>query len=192
MNFFRSVFNWVKNEINEINEINGNREEIKKAKKMSLFIHAVVMLLVVCSFKFGLLVTSISIIIPQLFAIFAKLDIKRQYPQSNTNPTKPTFVDYVDVIMFNAHSLLLLVIRWLPVTISFPIMLLNLMVSTKYVACIIEVIYDFEHHAKVSSEIEKLKPPGAMFDPVEENELKMYKSAHLLTSGCIADASLFG
>ena len=172
--------------------INGNREEIKKAKKMSLFIHAVVMLLVVCSFKFGLLVTSISMCIPSLFAYLAQLDIKRQYPQSNTNSKKPTFVDYVDVIMFNAHSLLLLFIKFLPVTISFPIMLLNLMVSTKYVARIIEVIYDSAHHAKVSSEIEGLQSEGYNIDINTALNIKMLKAAPLFKSGHIVAASLIG
>ena len=186
MNFFRSVFNWVKK------EINGIRKEIKKAKKMSLFIHAVVMLLVVCSFKFGLLVTSISICIPSLFAIFAQLDIKRQYPQSNTNSTKPTFVDYVDVIMFSAQSLLLLFIKLLPVTISFPIMLLNLMVSTKYVARIIEVIYDSAHHAKVSFDIEVLRSSGEVIDINTERNIQMEKAAPLFRSDSIVAASLIG
>ncbi len=117
--------------------IQGNSEEIKKAKKMSLLTHAALMILVVVSFKFGLMITAISLILPVVFCLLSvSLVITNKESSENVR-----LLDYVDTMMFFAHSLLLISYRFMPLNISLPIMLLNLMVSAQYVARIIDVAY---------------------------------------------------
>jgi len=168
--------------------INGNSEEIKKAKKMSLLTHAALMLLVVVSFKFGLLITSISLIAPVVFAGLSLLLVKSGEIKSNQNSR---LLDCVDIMIFSAHFLLLAFIRFMPLYVSHPIMILNLMVSAKYVARIIEVAYDSVDHSMVSIRISALQAEGIIRTDADKVMYRIIEAAPQFTSEQIADTSLF-
>ena len=167
--------------------INGNSEEIKKAKKVSLLTHAALMLLVVVSFKFGLLITAISLTAPVVFAGLSLLLVKSNEIKS---PKSARLLDCVDTIIFSVHSLLLAFIRFMPLYVSHPIMILNLMVSAKYVARIIEVAYDSIHHSMVSVSISALQAEGIIRTDADKVMYRIIEAAPQFTSEQIADTSL--
>ena len=122
------------------------------------------------SFKLGMVITTISIIMPVVFAILAFVKIKKG---NSVRLLLDDALPYLDALLFSSHALLLgFGTRWMSVPVAFPIMLLNIMVSSRYVARIIDVAYsNCLNHRKISN---------ALLDPKDnsvERSFEGYKHA---------------